>query len=114
MYRWRGQIGYNWQIWTPSWVWGIEADFQDSTANGSAGAVFLGGRSALGHFKPITTVYNYEFLDDLLRPCVHGSVGSHITQLMLWYGTGGLAYGQTKLGDTAQCPTWGPAVPERK
>ena len=28
-----GQIGYNWQI-DPSWVWGIEADFQGTTANG--------------------------------------------------------------------------------
>ncbi len=32
-----GQIGYNWQT-DPSWVWGVEADFQGTTANGSAGA----------------------------------------------------------------------------
>src|ERR1700730_14077967 len=35
-----GQIGYNWQI-DPSWVWGVEADFQGTTATGSNGAVSL-------------------------------------------------------------------------
>jgi outer membrane immunogenic protein len=100
-----GQIGYNWQI-DPSWVWGIEADFQGSTANGSTGAAFLGGAFGLGHFKPITTVYNYE-LDDL--GTVRARLGWLSSPNLLWYGTGGLAYGQTKLGDTAQCSTWGPA-----
>jgi opacity protein-like surface antigen len=35
-----GQIGYNWQI-DPSWVWGVEADFQGTTATNSSGAVTL-------------------------------------------------------------------------
>src|SRR6516165_7636390 len=37
-----GQIGYNWQI-DPSWVWGVEADFQGTTATNSTGSVTLVG-----------------------------------------------------------------------
>jgi outer membrane immunogenic protein len=95
-----GQIGYNWQI-APAWVAGIEGDFQGTTANGSAGSVFLG---SLG-FLPITTVYKYE-LDDL--GTVRARLGWLSSPNLLWYGTAGLAYGQTKLTTTAQCPTWAP------
>jgi outer membrane immunogenic protein len=91
-----GQLGYNWQI-DPSWVWGIEADFQGTTVNGSAGAVSLVG--------PITTVYKYE-LDDL--GTVRARFGWLSSPNLLWYGTAGLAYGQTKLTTTAQCPTFSP------
>jgi outer membrane immunogenic protein len=99
-----GQIGYNWQI-DPSWVWGVEADFQGTTADGSAGAVSL-GHTPQFPFKPITTVYNYE-LDDL--GTVRARLGWLSSTNLLWYATGGLAYGQTKLGDTAQCSTWLPS-----
>jgi outer membrane immunogenic protein len=95
-----GQIGYNWQT-APNWVWGIEADFQGSTANGSAGAVSL---SQPGFF-PVTTVFKYE-LDDL--GTVRARLGWLSSPNLLWYGTGGVAYGQTKLSSTAQCPTFAP------
>jgi outer membrane immunogenic protein len=95
-----GQIGYNWQA-DPSWVWGVEADFQGSTANGSAGAVFLGTPA----FRPITTVFKYE-LDDL--GTVRARLGWLSSPNVLWYGTAGVAYGETKLSSTAQCPTFGP------
>jgi outer membrane immunogenic protein len=93
-----GQIGYNWQI-DPSWVWGIEADFQGTTANGSNGAVSLVG----GPLFPdtITTVYKYE-LDDL--GTFRARFGWLSSPNLLWYGTGGLAYGQTKLSTSVQCP----------
>jgi outer membrane immunogenic protein len=91
-----GQIGYNWQF-DPNWVWGIEADFQGTTATGSTGSVFVPGN--------LTTVYKYE-LDDL--GTVRARVGWLSSPNLLWYGTGGLAYGQTKLASAAQCPT---AVP---
>jgi outer membrane immunogenic protein len=57
-----GQIGYNWQF-DPSWVWGVEADFQGTTINGSAGSVSMVGPpfAGAGNF---TTVYKYE-LDDI-------------------------------------------------
>jgi outer membrane immunogenic protein len=87
-----GQIGHNWQI-APAWVAGIEADFQGTTVNGSAGSVFVPGN--------LTTVYKYE-LDDL--GTVRARLGWLSSPNLLWYGTGGLAYGQTKLSSSAQCP----------
>jgi outer membrane immunogenic protein len=103
-----GQIGYNWQV-DPAWVAGIEADFQGTTANGSAGHVFVGVPVGVPGFRSITTVYKYE-LDDL------GTVRARLGWLsspwygtnLLWYGTAGLAYGQTNLTTTAQCPTFAP------
>jgi outer membrane immunogenic protein len=83
-------------------VWGVEADFQGTTANGSAGSVFLGQP---GFFLPITTVFKYA-LDDL--GTVRGRVGWLSSPNLLWYGTAGIAYGQTKLTTTAQCPTFAP------
>ena len=93
-----GQIGYNWQI-DPSWVWGIEADFQGTTANGSMGTVAQVG--GLNFPDTVTTVYKYE-LDDL--GTVRARFGWLSLPNLLWYGTGGLAYGQTKLSSSAQCP----------
>jgi hypothetical protein len=69
-----GQIGYNWQI-DPSWVWGVEADFQGSTANGSAGAAFLGGRSGWAILSRSPQCITTSSMTS--APCVHGSVGSH-------------------------------------
>jgi outer membrane immunogenic protein len=92
-----GQIGYNWQI-DPSWVWGIEADFQGTTVNGSAGSVSLGVVPAQ---TQVTTVYKYE-LDDL--GTVRARLGWLSSPNLLWYGTGGLAYGQTRLASSMQCP----------
>jgi outer membrane immunogenic protein len=88
-----GQIGYNWQV-DPAWVAGIEADFQGTSVNGSAGSVFVPAN--------LTTVYKYE-LDDL--GTVRARLGWLSSPNLLWYGTAGLAYGQTKLASAAQCPT---------
>jgi opacity protein-like surface antigen len=93
-----GQIGYNWQI-DPSWVWGVEADFQGTTVNGSAGSVSLIGANT------ITTLYKYE-LDDL--GTVRARFGWLSSPNLLWYDTAGLAYGQTKFSTAAQCATCGP------
>jgi outer membrane immunogenic protein len=89
-----GQIGYNWQL-DPSWVWGIEADFQGTTAKGSAGAV------AISPLSQVTTVYSYE-LDNL--GTVRARLGWLSSPNLLWYGTAGLAYGQTKLATSCQGP----------
>jgi outer membrane immunogenic protein len=93
-----GQIGYNWQI-DPSWVWGVEADFQGTTVNGSAGAVSMFGAGN------ITTIYKYE-LDDL--GTVRARLGWLSSPNLLWYATGGLAYGRTRLASAFQCPAFGP------
>jgi outer membrane immunogenic protein len=47
-------------------------------------------------------VYKYE-LDDF--GTVRARVGWLSSPNLLWYGTAGLAYGQTKLASAAQCPT---------
>jgi outer membrane immunogenic protein len=95
-----GQIGYNWQV-APTWVLGLEADFQGASANGNATFAFQGR----GPLPPITTVYTQD-----LRTIgtLRARFGFLSAPNMLWYGTGGLAYGQKKLGTTAACPLSAP------
>lgn len=96
-----GQIGYNWQI-DPSWVWGVEVDFQGTTAKGSNGSVSLVASPLVPIMgNTITTVYAYE-LDDL--GTARARLGWLSSPNLLWYGTAGLAYGQTKLSTSVQCP----------
>jgi len=92
-----GQIGYNWQVW-PNWVLGVEADFEGLDAKGSN--AFTGSG-----VPPITTVYSRE-LDSL--GTLRGRLGYLWYPNLLFYGTGGLAYGQNKIGTAAVCPTFGP------
>jgi outer membrane immunogenic protein len=66
--------------------------------NGSAGSVFNNGPPFAGN---ITTVYTYE-LDTL--GTVRARLGWLSSPNLLWYGTGGLVYGQTKLASSVQCP----------
>jgi outer membrane immunogenic protein len=95
-----GQIGYNWQV-GQTWVIGLEADFQDVSANGSATSAFQGQAGA----PPLTTIFTHN-LDTLGTVRARGGYLS--APNMLWYGTGGLAYGQTKFGTNAVCPLWTP------
>jgi outer membrane immunogenic protein len=91
-----GQIGYNWQ-WTPNWVVGLEADF-DGLADPSSTviAAFPGG----GGFVPLQTGYA-RALDTL--GTVRGRLGYLWSPSLLWYATGGLAYGDTKLQTAFGC-----------
>ncbi|MBR0780533.1 outer membrane protein [Bradyrhizobium iriomotense] len=97
-----GQIGYNWQ--TQNWVWGLEADIQGSDQKGSRaftcptgvctppfGVLFV----APGPAVPVT-------LDQKLSwfGTVRGRVGILATPTVLFYGTGGLAYGEVKTTET--------------
>jgi outer membrane immunogenic protein len=95
-----GQIGYNWQV-SPTWVLGIEADFQGSDAKGSNAFAFLGNAK----FLPISTAYNRE-LDWL--GTLRGRLGYLWFPGLLLYGTGGLAYGENKVGSAAMCQEWAP------
>ena len=54
-----GQIGYNWQ-YGPNWVWGIEADFDGTSAKGTAALAFPGSAAIV----PSTGVFSRE-LDTL-------------------------------------------------
>jgi outer membrane immunogenic protein len=91
-----GQVGYNWQ--TGIAVIGLEADI-----DGVSGA--HGGNSS---FTPIFNVgTSYTRALDWLST-VRGRVGVTVTPQVLVYATGGVAFGETKIGSSASCPTAGP------
>jgi outer membrane immunogenic protein len=96
-----GQIGYNWQ-WTPSWVVGLEADF-DGLANPDSTVIAAFPGSAI--FVPHQTGYT-RALDDL--GTVRARLGYLSSPSILWYATGGFAYGQTKLQTAFACATCAP------
>ena len=91
------QIGYNWQV--QNWVWGLEADIQGSDQKGSRSFVCpiaVCTPSALilvapGPAVPVS-------LDQKLTwfGTVRGRVGILATPKVLFYGTGGLAFGEIK------------------
>jgi outer membrane immunogenic protein len=85
------QIGYNWQ-WTPNWVVGIEADIDWANISGT-GVVATSAPS----FIPYTNSaqQNLSSIGTL-----RGRIGYAVDRV-LFYGTGGLAYGQTKLNTSA-------------
>jgi outer membrane immunogenic protein len=93
-----GQLGYNWQA--ASWVYGLEADFDGSSATGSTAAFYPGPA-----FVPITTGYSRE-LDWLAT--IRGRVGYTVLPSFLVYGTGGLAVGETKVGSSVVAPLAAP------
>ncbi len=95
-----GTIGYNYQI-SPSWVMGVEGDFDWVGASGSTSAVFPGGAG----FVPFTTRFS-RALDAL--GTLRTRVGFLWTPSFLVYSTGGLAFGETKLGTTFICAACGP------
>jgi outer membrane immunogenic protein len=95
-----GEVGYNWQV-APTWVVGIEADFQGTNDRGSNSFAFLGAPPIL----PITTTYTRE-LDWL--GTLRGRAGYLWFPGLLFYGTGGLAYGENKIGVAAACPAFAP------
>jgi outer membrane immunogenic protein len=95
-----GQIGYNWQF-DPNWVWGIEADFDGASAKGSATATFPGNLA----IPAMSSTFSRE-LDTL--GTVRGRVGWLSSPNWLWYATGGLAYGESKLSSAWICTACGP------
>ena len=96
-----GTTGYNWRL-HPMWVAGIETDFDGAFARKSAtiGPVTIPG------FAPQTTTFTRE-LDWL--GTFRGRVGVTPTSPLMVYATGGLAYGETKLGSNYICPQCSPA-----
>jgi outer membrane immunogenic protein len=92
-----GQAGYNWQL-GPSWVWGIEADVALTNAKNSTTAAF--GGNAI--FPATSTFYSRE-LDTL--GTVRGRAGFLLLPNLMWYGTGGLAFAQTRVSSAFSCAT---------
>ena len=96
-----GQIGYNWQ--SNNWVFGLEADAQWSDEKGRASylcaATAIGGPCLPGlTFLPAGATGTVLTLDQHLEwfGTVRGRVGFLATPKVLFYGTGGLAYGSIK------------------
>lgn len=102
-----GQGGYNWQ--NANWVYGIEGDLQWSGERGSAGfscgiASLAGGPclpgltfapAGLGTATTITVDQHLQWFGT-----VRGRVGILATPKVLFYGTGGLAFGEIKTTGT--------------
>jgi outer membrane immunogenic protein len=83
------QIGYNWQA--ANWVYGIEADIQGIANNNTN---FTAATSVMANNgSPIITTLNASQKIDYLGT-VRGRLGFLATPTFLFYGTGGLAYGQ--------------------
>lgn len=85
---WAGglQVGYNWQF-NPSWVAGVEADFTWSDIKGSSSAFANVGGS------PNSGIFNASQKVDWFGT-VRARLGYLLTNDLLVYGTGGLAYGK--------------------
>jgi outer membrane immunogenic protein len=77
-----GQIGYNWQF-SPNWVFGIEADYQGGSIEGSVGINLGGAALSIGSD---TTAFG----------TVRGRLG-YAAGSTLFYVTGGWAYGRNEL-----------------
>ncbi len=104
-----GQAGYNWQ--NANWVYGIEGDLQWSGERGSTGFVCAGsavfpiagpclpGLTFLPAGAGTSTVLT---IDQHLQwfGTVRGRVGILATPKVLFYGTGGLAFGEIKTTGT--------------
>jgi outer membrane immunogenic protein len=100
-----GQIGYNWQL-APTWVAGIEADF-DGLANNSSTLAFPFGGTAAPAIPSVPFASSFTSGLDTLGT-VRGRIGWLWMPALLAYATGGLAYGETKVGSTWTCPTCTP------
>lgn len=87
-----GQIGYNWQA-SPNWVFGLEADWQGASQKASQSHsdpyITLG-------FSSLSTTYEAKIS---WFGTARGRVG-YAWDRLLFYGTGGLAYGGLRLAGT--------------
>ena len=89
-----GQIGYNYQF-ANSFVVGLEADIQGIAASNGSTLEFSQATVAGVPANPIDqNLFSRRRLDYL--GTVRGRLGFTITPTFLVYGTGGLAYGQTR------------------
>lgn len=84
-----GQAGYNWQL-QPRWLAGIEADLQGASIKGTD----TQARTPFGLDATSTSLSKSIGWFGTVR----GRVGFLIDPQWLLYATGGLAYGETKLG----------------
>jgi outer membrane immunogenic protein len=100
-----GQIGCNWQF-APTWVTGLEADFQGIAHNNDSPTITSQGDLQPTFPDTIVSTTTVSRQVDWLGT-VRGRLGGLATQSLLVYGTGGLAYGEAKasttISQTASC-----------
>jgi outer membrane immunogenic protein len=87
-----GQVGYNWQL-SQTWVAGFEADIQYAHIEGSSFHTVFDNPANFGTNFPLG-VRTERKLDWF--GTVRGRLGFLATPSLLIYGTGGLAYGNTR------------------
>ena len=105
-----GQIGYNWQM--QNWVWGLEADIQGTGEKGTHNylcptgvctpTTFIIGALVFpipGAAVPFTLSQKIDWFGT-----VRGRVGILATPRVLFYATGGLAYGDVNSSETIGAP----------
>jgi len=104
-----GQIGYNWQV--QNWVWGLEADIQGSGQKGSRAFLCPTGVCSPpfgviavfpGAAVPVSLDQKLEWFGT-----VRGRVGFLATPRVLFYATGGLAYGEVRTAETIGAAAFG-------
>ena len=114
-----GQIGYNWQ--TQNWLWGVEADIQGTDEKGSRAftcPTAVCTPNVPGFFAavipgPAVPVALNQKIDWF--GTVRGRVGVLATPKVLFYATGGLAYGEVKTSETiGWCQPTFPALTPRR
>jgi outer membrane immunogenic protein len=89
------QAGYNWQF--SNWVGGIETDIQYADLRGSSRSTLFLQPGSFGNTFPFTndTARTLQWFGTL-----RGRLGFLATPNLLLYGTGGLAYGETRASGT--------------
>ncbi len=103
-----GQAGYNWQV--QNWVWGLEADIQGTDEKGSRDiscptGICTPSRIPPG-FRALVIVVPGAAVPASLDQkidwfgTVRGRVGVLATSKVLFYATGGLAYGEVNTSET--------------
>jgi opacity protein-like surface antigen len=97
-----GTFGYNWQV-AKNWVVGVETDFDGAVAKGNLDTGTVIGPQGV----PQDTTFSRE-LDWL--GTFRGRVGVTPADSLLVYATGGLAYGETRLGSNYICAQCAPAT----
>jgi len=104
-----GQIGYNWQM--QNWLWGLEADIQGSDQKGSRDFICPTGVCTPpfgviavfpGPAVPVNLNQKLEWFGT-----VRGRVGVLATPKVLFYATGGLAYGEVRTAATIGAGAFG-------
>ncbi len=99
-----GQIGYNWQV--QNWVWGLEADIQGTGEKGTRAFICPAGVctptppailavALAGPAVPVSLSQKIDWFGT-----VRGRVGFLATPTVLFYATGGLAYGDVNSTET--------------